>query len=371
MTLRNLSADRPNITLDFRKSKKLDPRITFTRASFAPASDPGSGTGNVGNGVNMFNVNVPRLTDQGLLIEESRTNYIADSSTLTGWGANSANSAVVASTTVCPDGSIDGIRITGTLANEGARKYFVATANNYTGSCYARSRTGSSQDVKIAFSGLNGPTQTLPASGEWVRIQGDPGIAVAAGNRYLLIAAVSNGTLDIDVWGEQVEIGSFPTSYIPTAGATVTRAADVCSITGDEFSSWYNQSEGSFSFIAPTLESTLANKGVVSTTSSSPTEGVQFWNSSGSGTRYRIYKAGTTEVDISTSTYEGAKWGWVYKTNDAALFKNGALLASDTSCAMPTAATSLEIGDDGVKHISRIAYYPARVSDSALQALTY
>ena len=35
MTLRNLSADDPSVTFDFRKSKYLDPRITFTRASFA------------------------------------------------------------------------------------------------------------------------------------------------------------------------------------------------------------------------------------------------------------------------------------------------------------------------------------------------
>src|SRR6056297_3546656 len=37
---------------------------------------------------------------------------------------------------------------------------------------------------------------------------------------------------------------SFPTSYIPTTTATVTRNADQLSITGDDFSEWYNQTEG-------------------------------------------------------------------------------------------------------------------------------
>ena len=48
MSLRNLSADDPSVILDFRKSKYLDPRITFSRASFAPAADPGSGYGTAG-----------------------------------------------------------------------------------------------------------------------------------------------------------------------------------------------------------------------------------------------------------------------------------------------------------------------------------
>ena len=46
------------------------------------------------------------------------------------------------------------------------------------------------------------------------------------------------------LYGIQLEEGAFPTSYIPTTGTALTRSADEASISGTNFSSWYNQSEG-------------------------------------------------------------------------------------------------------------------------------
>ena len=69
---------------------------------------------------------------------------------------------------------------------------------------------------------------------------------------YLQVGAdlpTSSGTLRVgsyDFWGAQLEAGTFPTSYIPTTSAQVTRAADNASMVGTNFSSWYNQSEGTF-----------------------------------------------------------------------------------------------------------------------------
>ena len=110
MTLRNLSADDPSVTFDFRKSKYLDPRITFTRASYAdssnnPINKPNSGTGTAGGKFQEFNINVPRLTAKGLLIEESRTNTITTSTVFDTAGFQKSGFNIADNAGVAPDGT--------------------------------------------------------------------------------------------------------------------------------------------------------------------------------------------------------------------------------------------------------------------------
>ncbi len=63
------------------------------------------------------------------------------------------------------------------------------------------------------------------------------------------IRAESN-TLNTNIYatGAEIEEGAFPTSYISTTRTTaaVTRAGEFASITGTNFSSWYNPLQGTF-----------------------------------------------------------------------------------------------------------------------------
>ncbi len=62
---------------------------------------------------------------------------------------------------------------------------------------------------------------------------GGGGTTVTAGQQFLS-------------WGYVLEVGSFPSSYVKTTGTVVTRAADVCSMTGTNFSSWFAGDQTTF-----------------------------------------------------------------------------------------------------------------------------
>jgi len=69
-----------------------------------------------------------------------------------------------------------------------------------------------------------------------------------------------------------------------------------------------------------------------------------------------------------------AKTAFAYKLNDYAISGNGAAVATDTSSAVPTIDQVL-LGNDNEGrrlngHLRRIAYFPRRLQNAELQALT-
>jgi hypothetical protein len=82
--------------------------------------------------------------------------------------------------------------------------------------------------VRIGFLGVGDSSlidaQETITTSQWKRMTITYTNAVAPLGVYFNIQSGDN---DVFVWGAQVEAGSYPTSYIPTLGSSVTRLADV------------------------------------------------------------------------------------------------------------------------------------------------
>ena len=73
MTIKHLyPTQRPSLDLDFANSKRLDPRITFTRGSTATYVDAEGVIQSAANNEARFNHNPVTGESLGLLVEESR-----------------------------------------------------------------------------------------------------------------------------------------------------------------------------------------------------------------------------------------------------------------------------------------------------------
>ena len=184
-----------------------------------------------------------------------------------------------------------------------------------------------------------------------------------------------DGYSGIYIWGAQLEALPLATSYIPTTSAQVTRASDNASMTGANFSSWYNQAEGTLYAEASTVSNGNACVyGIGDSTSNI----IRMFKQNGNQAVYQVVKDATFSANLGMATTWTSGYGKiasVYKTDDFATSYNGGTSVTDTSGAVPIVNTVLTIGiGAGVAslngYIKKIAYYPIRVTNTQLQALT-
>jgi hypothetical protein len=175
------------------------------------------------------------------------------------------------------------------------------------------------------------------------------------------------------IWGAQLEVGAFPTSYIPTTAAAATRSADSALIT--PITSFYNATESTlfhetaiYANAATTAvlqidNETAENRILVGSNVSPTATAATVLNSSGQPYLNNPgFLAGTHKV-------AGA-----FKADDFASSVNGGAVVTDSSGAMPVAATHLRLASNitgqNTCRIRKIAYWPKRLSNTLLQSLT-
>ncbi len=394
----------PTLSLPFAGATTLDPRIAFTRSSSGTYIDSSGIIQTASTDVPRLDYSPTTLAPLGLLIEEQRTNLALNSGeVLSGIGG-----VVVADQITAPDGSLADFFREDTSNGEhyaGDRVVAVTAGTTYTWSFYAKLgltggarracvRTGGQGPANVAFDLETGIGTLIggaisfgssSAGNGWWRcwiVFIATGTGPAVFRQQLSIGTntvyTGNGTSGFYLWGAQLEVGAFPTSYIPTVASQVTRTADIALMTGTNFSSWYNQTEGTFVVTARDVSNPL---GVMAATDdgTSANRNSIFLAGATTAVGFRTTVASVVVSDIAVGTIvSGAAFtiAAAYKINDFAATLNGAAVVVDSLGGVPLGQTTLRIGADVANtafiggHLQRLTYYNTRLTNAELQTIS-
>ena len=313
----------------------------------------------------------------GLLIEDSRTNYITNS---TNFAASVLPVTATLNFAVSPDNTVSATRHQSASSDTGTiiLSKSATPGEIYTLSVYAKRNSGSGNLKLLIYElpSVAATVQTFTLTNEWQRFS----ITRTVGANQTSIQCRIVGTpanYDNLYWGAQVEEGSFPTSYIPTTGTALTRSADVASITGSNFSSWYNQGEGTV-FVKGATNDIDGNTGWASFYQASSPNNNRISVRQGPTL---ITSAGTTiglSASSSPTPKEIQKISTAYKNDDFALYSTYSTPVLLSAGSLPVSVdTALFGGVEGTGGafnlngtIARLTYFPDRLEDSVLQAIT-
>ena len=337
-----------------------------------------------------FDYDPVTLAPKGLLLEEQRTNLMTWSDDFSNVVWNKlASVTVTANTITSPDGTSNADTIESAGAAQVIYQTATVTANTvYTASVYVKLGTMLVSEYKIAiynatagaFIAIDITPTAVVSSSTWTRIDYTFTTPVGCLSvRFYPVRITATVKATVYLWGAQLEAGAFPTSYIPTTSASVTRAADNASMTGTNFSSWYNQSEGTMvcSSDSPQTTTTAAMNWYLT---NNTVDNVMINRKNLSNTISNAVVVGNVaQGDIASGTTISAntvvRSAFSYKLNDLAISVNGASIGSDNLANIPT-VEKLFLGSNASAgqvlngHIQSIRYYPRRLANGDLQRLT-
>jgi hypothetical protein len=188
----------------------------------------------------------------------------------------------------------------------------------------------------------------------------------------------SDGTSGFYLWGAQVEAGAYPTSYIPTTTASVTRNADAISKTG--ISDLIGQTEGVLFVESAALFNDLTQRSIsISDGTGNNRLIIYYINYSNQIFVYGVANGVAFPLGISynvTDETEFAKIAVRYRANDITLWVNGEKRGTDiTSQALPLSFNrfGFDSGSGGSNLFAKVKsaqLYKTYLSNDEMAALT-
>jgi len=345
----------------------------------------------------------------GLLVEEARTNLVTYSEDFSNAAWPKTNVSVTSDAAVSPDGAanadflIEGVSTSQHLLRRINSPEFTPD-QIYSYSVFAK-RNG--RDIQLLlfktstfasakFNLTSGEVDSVSAGSAEIKDFGNGWYKCsvtgtcpsgASGGSFVDVSLLDgsfstsytgDGVSGAYIYGAQLEAGAFPTSYIPTDAATATRSADVASIPVADFG-FHPNSKGTL-FVevkTPEVDQIIAGVAYFNSTSFQNSAGFSKANSGNTqaGGRYLFtaFDGGNTILDVTdANTGNFVKLAGVFGDGMLAVADGGAVLSGTEQTPVPT---HLRMGgrDNGYQsrcHIKSINYYPRRLTNAQLEALT-
>lgn len=385
-------------SMDIPFSGTLDPRITFARNSTATYVNSAGLVVSVAVNVPRFDCTISSAAP--LLIESQATNLCLQSNALgtAPWSASKGGAGgtcvVTNNYATAPDGTSTASRVQASLgggtttADLSLVAQAITSGSAATGSFWIKTTDGSTQTVYVR----GNTDKTITVNGVWQRYPFPAGTMTAnpfgIGARGGMTPACSN-SVDVLVWGSQLETGGRASSTIPTTTASATRLADELVMSGTNFTSWFNALEGTL--VAQFAEDSTAISGnkktIASITSGNFNNEMSLSIDAGANGRFRTVDGGVAQADFNFTSSVAAntfyKIAGAYKLNNSNAAQSGVAKTADTSCTVPAVAfldigcssqnssgALNTVGDQLNGWLQRITYYPTRLPDATLQAIT-
>lgn len=340
---------------------------------------------------------------KGVLIEDSATNeFVGSEAANSGWSQQQLT--VATDTWVAPDGTTTGDTLTATVASQcriEQSRSIPVTDTTYTVSTYCTS-TGDGfiglghysdpaasaifdLDLGVVTSQTAGVDDTSIeeiSTGIYRVSMTVTVLSTAAFNvfKVLVTDGVSAELASIGqtakCWGMQLETGTKPTSYIPTAGAAVSRAADVLKIDGAVFASFWNADRGTL-YIEQEIHFLAAFNVLLGVNDGTSNERFKFQQASGGEARLDITDGGVVVMSstVGSSLVDVSnKEAFAYELNNSVLASGGIVGVTDVAVTIPT-VDRIEIMNQLGSNISNgyyqgARYYPIRVLNASAGVLT-
>jgi hypothetical protein len=293
----------------------------------------------------------------GLLIEESRMNRILYSEDFSNVVYALTNASLTPNTTTSPDGTVNAATLKANSPAGRIAQSVTIPAGTYTLSCYIKRKTGTGQ-IGLSFN-FDIAASTEAVDGTWKRFSITRTYASGASISPRIFIGSAND--EIYIYGFQLEAGASLTSYIPTTAAAVTRNADVATITGTNFSDWWQAGLGGATVQA--LPSTVSGiRPLIQFDDGTANEIIALRGNTTNPELY-IVDGGAPQAQIDAGTIAAniaySLTGW-WQTNDCKARKDSGAVVTDTTATIPT-VTQARLGSDGANylngHLASINYY--------------